>query len=481
MCLSLVTEHSGIIQRCMQPGSIVCSGDTLATLILDDESSKSTTMLFEGAFPAFGSPFVQPQNGVTILSTLKNVMDGFNMPTQLASSRWTSDHGDLLFDAGVLQLLDDFYQVEKEFDGKDDFQSIVLRLRKKHRGDLPEVLRILRAHSNLPKRNEVMLFLLARILRHRICSAATILNKISSLRSMGLLEVTSRCREVLAEMVKTNVEVEAAGQSLLLPPDTEKLELHRLANFDYQTLVSFQNRSIYLFQASGKEGASDSRIFARMWLPNFHRRIIGSTVEAELSKVILDVLESLDVALSRFPNMDCNHIFLHLGEICQGVSFTTVSSALHHVLSMHGHRMRSAHISETEIVLQSGTHQNDGELRFHVTNDSGYTPAVHAYTVTTVSNARILLSCDTTKKGSYEGFPVDFPYSYKQSVQPKRRKAHLMGTTYVYDFPDLVREALRLAWSKTSQGVCPPDPLSFAELVLGADGSLHEIQRSPGK
>ena len=50
--------------------------------------------------------------------------------------------------------------------------------------------------------------------------------------------------------------------------------------------------------------------------------------------------------------------------------------------------------------------------------------------------------------GSMHLRPISTPYPVKESLQPKRYKAHNMGTTYVYDFPELFRQATISQWKK---------------------------------
>ena len=49
----------------------------------------------------------------------------------------------------------------------------------------------------------------------------------------------------------------------------------------------------------------------------------------------------------------------------------------------------------------------------------------------------------TTKIGAMHLLPVSTPYPTKNWLQPKRYKAHLMGTQFVYDFPELFRQAIQ--------------------------------------
>ena len=59
------------------------------------------------------------------------------------------------------------------------------------------------------------------------------------------------------------------------------------------------------------------------------------------------------------------------------------------------------------------------------------------------------------EKGLLHLQSVNHPHATtKASLQPKRYQAHLVGTTYVYDFPDLCSKALHNLWSK-ARDACP--------------------------
>ena len=55
----------------------------------------------------------------------------------------------------------------------------------------------------------------------------------------------------------------------------------------------------------------------------------------------------------------------------------------------------------------------------------------------------VTLRAAVAERGPLHGMPVDTPYAIKEWLQPKRYSAHLSGTTYIYDFPELFRQALQ--------------------------------------
>lgn len=81
----------------------------------------------------------------------------------------------------------------------------------------------------------------------------------------------------------------------------------------------------------------------------------------------------------------------------------------------------------------------------------------------------VKLTCLTSPPGPYHLQPALIPYETKEPLQPKRYKAHLMGTTYVYDIPELFRWSLQQKWgylADTTGARIPNVLLNTKELVL---------------
>ncbi|XP_035531627.1 acetyl-CoA carboxylase-like [Morone saxatilis] len=90
------------------------------------------------------------------------------------------------------------------------------------------------------------------------------------------------------------------------------------------------------------------------------------------------------------------------------------------------------------------------------------------------------------KQGPLHGMLINTPYVTKDLLQSKRFQAQSLGTTYVYDFPEMFRQALKKQWH-SSQAYAhlpkcplPSELLTFTELVLDAQGQLVQMNRLPG-
>jgi acetyl-CoA carboxylase/biotin carboxylase 1 len=76
---------------------------------------------------------------------------------------------------------------------------------------------------------------------------------------------------------------------------------------------------------------------------------------------------------------------------------------------------------------------------------------------------------------------ISTPYPAKESLQPKRYKAHNMGTTYVYDFPELFRQTVISQWKKYSASAkVPDDVFTSLELIPDENGALTAVEREAG-
>lgn len=93
------------------------------------------------------------------------------------------------------------------------------------------------------------------------------------------------------------------------------------------------------------------------------------------------------------------------------------------------------------------------------------------------------------KDGPLHGQCITQPYLTNDYLQEKRYRAHLNGTTYVYDIPTMIGQMVEKQWrsfsdARPQHSIRIPDKvlLSVKELVLNADDDkqLEQIERSTG-
>lgn len=156
-----------------------------------------------------------------------------------------------------------------------------------------------------------------------------------------------------------------------------------------------------------------------------------------------------------------------------------MQQALAGFIDRHGKRFWRLRVTGAEIrIVIEDAEGNIQPIRAIIENVSGFVVKYEAYReVSTDTGVPILKSIGP--QGAFHLQPVNSPYPTKEWLQPKRYKAHVVGTTYAYDFPDLFRQSIRKEWKLAGKSA-PADPLVARELVLDEFGKPQEVSRPPG-
>ncbi|KAI5291473.1 acetyl-coenzyme-A carboxylase, partial [Ascosphaera acerosa] len=274
-----------------------------------------------------------------------------------------------------------------------------------------------------------------------------------------------------------------------------QLELGRLSNFKIKPVFT-QNRNFHVYEAIGKgpesDKAVDKRYFTRAVVRPGRLRDDIPTAEyliSEAHNLMNDILDSLEIIGNN--NSDLNHIFINFTPVFP-LQPTDVEQALEGFLERFGRRLWRLRVTgaEIRILCTDPVTQVPYPLRVMITNTSGYIIEVEMYMERKSEKGEwVFISIGgTTKIGSMHLRPVSTPYPTKEWLQPKRYKAHIMGTQYVYDFPELFRQAISNSWTKAIEETSmladsrPPsgECIDYHELVLDDSDSLVEVAREPG-
>ena len=275
-----------------------------------------------------------------------------------------------------------------------------------------------------------------------------------------------------------------------------QLELGRLSKFRLKPVFT-ENRNIHVYEAIGKaadsDKAVDKRYFTRAVVRPGRLRDEIPTPEyliSEADRLTNDILDALEIIGNN--GSDLNHIFINFSAVFP-LRPQEVEEALAGFLERFGRRAWRLRVTGAEIRIIC-TDPSSGmpyPLRCVITNTSGYVIQVELYAEKKSDRGGdwIFHSIGgTTKIGAMHLRPVSTPYPTKEWLQPKRLKAHNMGTQYVYDFPDLFRQAFVNTWSKAvakhsslagkqpQSGEC----MEYSELVLDDHDDLAEVSREPG-
>lgn len=270
-----------------------------------------------------------------------------------------------------------------------------------------------------------------------------------------------------------------------------QLELARLVKFHIKPLFT-ENKNIHVYEAIGKNFDTDKRYFTRAVIRPGRLRDEIPTAEyliSEADRVINDIFDALEIIGNN--GSDLNHVFMNFTPVFQ-LDAAQVEHSLGGFLDrfgMRGWRLRVAQV-EIRIICTDPNTGTPFPLRVVVTNTSGYVVDIDMYAERkTEKGDWVFYSTGGTKeKGPLHLLPVSTPYATKNWLQPKRYKAHLMGTQYVYDFPELFRQAIQNTWTKAVQqqpALASQQPkigecITFTELVLDDHDSLDEVNREPG-
>ncbi|KZP16603.1 acetyl CoA carboxylase [Athelia psychrophila] len=264
-----------------------------------------------------------------------------------------------------------------------------------------------------------------------------------------------------------------------------QLELSRLSNYKLTPCFG-ESQQIHIYQANARENQLDNRFFIRALVRPGRLRGTMSTAEyliSETDRLVTGVLDALEVVSAKHRNADCNHIFMNF-VYNLNVTYEDVLEAISGFIERHGKRLWRLHVSGSEIrIALEDSEGNVTPIRCIIENVSGFVVNYHGYQeITTDKGTTILKSIG--EKGPLHLQPVNAAYPTKESLQPKRYQAHLIGTTYVYDFPDLFSKALNNSWNSARDTdpslVLPKKFLESKELVLDENDKLAEVDRAPG-
>nr|XP_035941869.1 LOW QUALITY PROTEIN: acetyl-CoA carboxylase 2 [Halichoerus grypus] len=266
-----------------------------------------------------------------------------------------------------------------------------------------------------------------------------------------------------------------------------QLELSRMRNFDL-TAVPCANHKMHLYlgAAKVKEGAevTDHRFFIRAIIR--HSDLVTKEASFEYlqnegERLLLEAMDELEVAFNNTSvRTDCNHIFLNFVPTVIMDPFK-IEESVRSMVMRYGSRLWKLRVlqAEVKINIRQTTAGCAVPIRLFITNESGYYLDISLYKeVTDSRSGNIMFHSFGNKQGPQHGMLINTPYVTKDLLQAKRFQAQSLGTTYVYDFPEMFRQALFKLWGTPDK--YPKDILTYTELVLDPQGQLVEMNRLPG-
>ncbi|XP_056647760.1 acetyl-CoA carboxylase isoform X2 [Diorhabda sublineata] len=285
----------------------------------------------------------------------------------------------------------------------------------------------------------------------------------------------------------------------LEPASAYQLEMNRMRSYQLEALpTSNQKMHLYLGKAKGAGGKEvmDYRFFIRSIIR--HSDLITKEASFEYlqnegERVMLEAMDELEIAFSHphSKRTDCNHIFLtFIPTVIMDPA--KIEEAVTNLVMRYGPRLWKLRVLQAEINLTIRPLPNaaTSKIRLHIANDSGYFLDISMYTEATDPETGIIkFQAYGNKQGPLHGLPISTPYIPKDYLQQKRFQAQSIGTTYVYDYPDMFRQMTDLHWKKytrerLNENIKIPDKLmDCVELILDpeTESRLLEQKRVPGE
>ncbi|XP_053135859.1 acetyl-CoA carboxylase 2 isoform X3 [Hemicordylus capensis] len=266
-----------------------------------------------------------------------------------------------------------------------------------------------------------------------------------------------------------------------------QLELNRMRNFDL-TAIPCANHKMHLYLGAAKveEGTevTDYRFFVRAIVR--HSDLITKEASFEYlqnegERLLLEAMDELEVAFSNTGvRTDCNHIFLNFVPTVV-MDPSKIEESVRSMVMRYGSRLWKLRVlqAEVKINIRLTPTAQAVPIRLFLTDESGYYLDISLYKeVNDPRTGNIMFHSYGDKQGPLHGMLINTPYVTKDLLQAKRFQAQSLGTTYVYDFPEMFRQALFKLWG--SAEAYPADVLTYTELVLDSQGQLVQMNRLPG-
>uniref|UniRef100_A0A8C3KG99 acetyl-CoA carboxylase n=1 Tax=Calidris pygmaea TaxID=425635 RepID=A0A8C3KG99_9CHAR len=266
-----------------------------------------------------------------------------------------------------------------------------------------------------------------------------------------------------------------------------QLELSRMRNFDL-TAIPCANHKMHLYLGAAKvqagTEATDYRFFIRAIVR--HSDLITKEASFEYlqnegERLLLEAMDELEVAFNNTTvRTDCNHIFLNFVPTVV-MDPSKIEESVRSMVMRYGSRLWKLRVlqAEVKINIRLTPTATAIPIRLFLTNESGYYLDISLYKeVRDPGTGSIMFQSYGDKQGQQHGMLINTPYVTKDLLQAKRFQAQTLGTTYVYDFPEMIRQALFKLWGSSEQ--YPKDVLTYTELVLDSQGQLVQMNRVPG-
>ncbi|MBN3304222.1 ACACA carboxylase, partial [Amia calva] len=212
-------------------------------------------------------------------------------------------------------------------------------------------------------------------------------------------------------------------------------------------------------------------------------------LQNEGERLLLEAMDELEVAFNNTTvRTDCNHIFLNFVPTVI-MDPSKIEESVRSMVMRYGSRLWKLRVLQAELKINIRLTPTGKAIpiRLFLTNESGYYLDISLYKeVTDSRTGQIMFQAYGDKQGPLHGMLINTPYVTKDLLQSKRFQAQSLGTTYVYDFPEMFRQSLLKLWESMEAFAhlpkcpLPSEALTYTELVLDPQGQLVQMNRLPG-
>ncbi|XP_018652089.1 acetyl-CoA carboxylase [Schistosoma mansoni] len=260
-----------------------------------------------------------------------------------------------------------------------------------------------------------------------------------------------------------------------------QLELNRMKNYNLDYLPTL-NRRMHLYlgcsKINGRKDVVDYRFFVRCIIRHadlVSREASFEYLQSEAEQILLEAMDALDLA-SGHPDASRtmgNHIFLNFVPVLLLEDINRLKSTIRKVVMRYARRFLRLRVSQAELKLHIRFHASDPivPIRVMLRDEHGYDLGLDVYreVLDPVTGICILQSISPLN-GRLNGHPAVRAHENKDFFEVKRFQARKFNTTYVYDYPALLAQALTGVW----QSYCPYINGKHADLTSISDHTMND-------
>ncbi|CAH8599596.1 unnamed protein product [Schistosoma mattheei] len=241
-----------------------------------------------------------------------------------------------------------------------------------------------------------------------------------------------------------------------------QLELNRMKNYNLEHLPTL-NRRMHLYlgcsKINGRKDVVDYRFFVRCIIRHadlVSREASFEYLQSEAEQILLEAMDALDLA-SGHPDASRtmgNHIFLNFVPVLLLEDINRLKSTIRKVVMRYARRFLRLRVSQAELKLHIRFHASDPivPIRVMLRDEHGYDLGLDVYReVLDPLTGICILQSISPPNGKLNGHPTVTAHENKDFFEVKRFQARKFNTTYVYDYPALLAQALTGVW----QSYCP--------------------------